>query len=238
MTTEIAASVAELSGGLVAQAGVRGTSAIFGQLFSVFLVVGTAVGAVVIAYMMYKVFKYRSEDGETRDDAPEPGELPPLEGSGRGKKLFLSFGASAVIVVTLIGWTYFAGFIPMEQGPSEEQVEDQIDVTVTGIQFNWQYEYPDGEGSIGTLTIPNNTVVRFDVTSADVMHNFGIPHFDRRTDAIPGQTTTMWIYPQETGNYTAKCYELCGTGHSQMRGEVRVVPKDEFNHWGNGTEQQ
>jgi cytochrome c oxidase subunit 2 len=237
MTTQLSVSVAGLSDGLVAQADYAGTSEIFGQLFLAFLVVGTLVGVVVIAYTLQKVYKNRSKDGETKEDKPEPGELPPLEGGGKGKKLFLSFGASAIIVVTLVGWTYFAGFIPMEQGPSETQVEDQIDVTVTGFQFGWRFTYPNGEESLGRLTVPNDTVVRFDVTSDDVMHNFGIPHFDRRSDAIPGQTTEMWIYPKETGTYTARCYELCGSGHSQMSGEVRVVPKDEFENWGNGTEQ-
>jgi len=233
MPTEITASVVGLlRGSAVAQASTRGTSEIFNQLFSAFLIVGTLVGVVVIAYALYKAYANRSEDGETRDDIPEPGEIPPLDGGGKGKKLFLSFGASAIIVISLVGWTYFAGFVPMEQGPSQEQVEDQIDITVTGFQFGWQYTYPNGETVIGEkLRIPEDTVIRFDVTSDDVMHNYGIPEFDRRTDAIPGQTTNMWILPKETGNYTARCYELCGSGHSQMAGDVEVMTKDEFEQW-------
>jgi len=234
MTTQLPVSLADLHS-LVAQADYAGTSEIFGQIFSAFLITGTLVGVVVISYTLHKLYKNRSEDGETKQDAPEMGELPPLEGGGKGKKLFLSFGASAVIVVSLIGWTYFAGFVPLEQGPSEEQVEDQIDVSVTGFQYGWSFEYPNGEESVGTLTVPNNTAVRMDVTSDDVMHNLGIPEFDRRTDAIPGQTTTMWIYPKETGTYTARCYELCGSGHSNMAAQVEVVPKSEFDNW--GTEQ-
>jgi len=219
----------------VAQAGVKNTSEIFNQLFTIFLIVGGGVGVVVMAYMLYKVYKYRSKDGETTDHAPEPGELPPLEGSGRGKKLFVSFGASAVIVVTLIGWTFFAGFVPMEQGPSEEQVEDQMEINVTGFQFGWSFEYPNGETTTGKLRVPKDTVVRFDVTSDDVMHNFGVPEFGRRTDAIPGSTTEMWIMPKETGNYTARCYELCGSGHSQMAADVQVMTQEEFDQWYNST---
>ncbi|MFP4187923.1 MAG: cytochrome c oxidase subunit II [Halobacteriales archaeon] len=231
MTTQVPVPVAGQWDGLIAQAGVDGTSEIFGQLFSAFLVVGALVGLVVIAYTLQKAYKNRSEDGETKSDTPEMGEIPPLEGGGKGRKLFLSFGASAVIVITLVGWTYFAGFIPMEQAPPEQQVEDQLDVTVVGFQFGWKYEYENGKETSGSLRVPNDTVVNMEVTSEDVMHNYGIPHFDRRADAIPGQTTTMWIYPQETGTYTAKCYELCGSGHSQMSDQVEVMPKDEFEEW-------
>jgi len=229
-----------LSSSAVAQVSTKNTSEIFNQLFLVFLVVGTLVGVVVIAYTLQKAYNYRSDDGETRENKPEPGELPPLEGSGKGKKLFLSFGASAVIVITLLGWTYFAGFVPMEQPPSEEQVEDQINVTVTGFQFGWEYMYtddPNAEPELGRLTVPKDTVIKFEVTSRDVMHNFGIPEFDRRSDAIPGQTTNMWILPKETGTYEVRCYELCGTGHSNMNSQIEVVSKEEFaesNDWYDG----
>jgi cytochrome c oxidase subunit 2 len=238
MATEIAASVVGLlSRSVVAQVSTEGTSEIFTQLFSAFLIIGGLVGVVVIAYALQKAYKYRSEDGETREDKPEPGELPPLEGSGKGKKLFVSFGASAFIVITLVGWTYFAGFIPMEQGPSEQQVEDQMEIDVTGFQFGWKYTYPNGETEPATLRVPKDTVIRFDVTSDDVMHNFGIPEFDRRSDAIPGQTTEMWILPKETGTYDVRCYELCGSGHSRMNSEIEVVSQEEFaasNDWYDG----
>jgi cytochrome c oxidase subunit 2 len=235
MPTEIAASVVGLlSSSVVAQASTRGTSEIFNQLFSVFLVVGGLVGVVVIAYTLQKAYSNRSDDGETLEDKPEPGELPPLEGGGKGKKLFLSFGVSAFIVITLVGWTYFAGFMPIEQGPSEDQIEDQMEITVTGFQFGWQYTYPNGETENAKLRVPKDTVIRFDVTSDDVMHNFGIPEFNRRTDAIPGQTTEMWILPKETGSHEILCYELCGSGHSQMTSEIEVMTQEEFDQWYDG----
>ncbi|MDZ7687479.1 MAG: cytochrome c oxidase subunit II [Halobacteriales archaeon] len=238
MPTEIAASVVGmLSSSAVAQVSTDGTSEIFTKLFSAFLIVGGLVGVVVIAYALQKAYRYRSDDGETRENKPEPGELPPLEGGGKGKKLFLSFGASAFIVITLVGWTYFAGFVPMEQAPPQEEIEDQMEITVTGFQFGWEYEYPNGETTTGTLRVPKDTVIRFEVTSDDVMHNFGIPEFDRRTDAIPGQTTDMWILPKETGTHQILCYELCGTGHSNMRGEIEVMSQEEFEQWYEGTGQ-
>jgi cytochrome c oxidase subunit 2 len=69
------------------------------------------------------------------------------------------------------------------------------------------------------------------VTSGDVMHNIGIPAFNAKTDAIPGQTTTTWFVPDETGTFQAACYELCGSGHSIMTSDVVVVESAEYQEW-------
>ncbi len=90
---------------------------VFEMIFLVFLGLGTLVGAVVIAYTLYNAYKYRDE-GETSDgdDVPTLGELP--TGGKGGKKLFVSFGLSAIIVISLIIWTY-GWLLYVEDGPQE-----------------------------------------------------------------------------------------------------------------------
>jgi cytochrome c oxidase subunit 2 len=77
------------------------------------------------------------------------------------------------------------------------------------------------------------------VTSDDVFHTFGVPELRVKTDAIPGQYTDTWFRANRTGTYEARCFELCGAGHSYMTAEVVVMPPDEFREWyestGNGT---
>ncbi|WP_440989813.1 cytochrome c oxidase subunit II [Haloarchaeobius baliensis] len=204
---------------------------LFGSIFEVFLILGTVVGVVVIGYMLYNAYKYR-DDGTApaEDDIERPtlGELP--EGGGHGRKLLLSFTLSAVIVISLILWTYWA-LLYVEAGaaqPAEPEMEDGTTVDVTGYQFGWNFEYPNGNTTEGTMYVPEGERVRIVVTSSDVMHNFGIPAFKTKTDAIPGQTTTTWFGPVEDGSYTIKCYELCGAGHSYMTGTVEVIDADEY----------
>jgi cytochrome c oxidase subunit 2 len=206
---------------------------LFGRIFEVFLILGTVVGVVVIGYMLYNAYKYR-DDGtapveETEDvERPTLGELP--EGGGHGRKLLLSFSISAIIVLSLILWTYWA-LLYVEAGaaqPAEPEMEDGTTVDVTGYQFGWRFEYPNGNTSEGTMYVPEGERVRIVVTSADVMHNFGIPAFKTKTDAIPGQTTSTWFGPVDDGRYTIKCYELCGAGHSYMTGTVEVIDADEY----------
>lgn len=210
----------------------------FGEIFLVFAGLGTLVGIVVIGYTMYNALKYRDGNGRETEEysgvvRPSLGELP--TSSGGGKKLFVSFGISAVIVVSLILWTYSA-LLYVDNGEPAER-EDALEIDVVGQQFSWIFVYPNGHEST-TLRVPKDRPVRLNVTSEDVMHNIGIPAFNAKTDAIPGQTTTTWFVPDRTGTFEASCYELCGSGHSVMTSDVIVMDRDEYREWYEGTTEE
>ncbi len=221
--------------GLLAQSGLipRGTRVfVFQRIFVVFLVLGTLVGVVVIGYMLYNAYKYRDTGQEIGDaDRMVLGELP--SGGGKGKKLFTSFALSAVVVISLVAWTY-GTLLYVEEGPSQAE---SIEIDVEGYQFGWRFVYPNGhvEDSTadGALRVPVDEAIRLRVTSTDVFHNFGIPAMKVKTDAIPGQTSETWFEASETGRYTANCYELCGAGHSYMTAPVIVMEPDEYRAWYN-----
>jgi len=229
------------AGGVVADVvlagagGIRAPAEVFQRIFLVFLALGTLVGTVVITYTLYNAYKYRyREDVDPAPDAerPQMGELP--EGGGKGKKLFLSFGLSAVIVLSLVAWTYGA-LVMVEDGPDVQSENlDSVDVHVEGYQFGWEYTYPNG-ATATTLRVPVDTVVNVSVTSRDVFHNFGIPELRIKTDAIPGQTNDAWFVAEETGTYTANCYELCGQGHSYMQTDVVVMSQSAYQDWYSNT---
>lgn len=209
----------------------RSPADIFGEIFWAFVILGTAVGIVVIGYTIYNTYKYRDGAGKAADadvERPELGELP--SGSGGGKKLALSFSLSAVIVIGLIIWTY-STLLYVEEPPD---AEDAMEIDVVGGQFSWQYHYPNGETST-TLHAPTDRLVWLNVTSRDVFHNYGIPELRTKTDAIPGQTSRTWFFANEPGNHTAICYELCGAGHSDMRGDVVIHDEGSFQEWYAGT---
>ena len=223
---------------VLAGSGVRAPADVFNDIFVVFLVLGTLVGVVVIAYTLYNAYKYRyreEKDPAPEADRPELGELP--EGGGKGKKLFLSFTLSAIIVISLVVWTY-ASLLYVEDGAAqaveETNSEEALDVHVEGFRFGWEFTYPNGH-STSELRVPRDRVVNLSVTSLDVFHNFGVPELRIKSDAIPGQTTTAWFVAEETGTYTANCYELCGSGHSYMTADVVVMSPSAYQEWYAGT---
>jgi cytochrome c oxidase subunit 2 len=222
------------SGSGVVPKGTR--TEVFGEIYTVFLVLGTIVGVVVVGYMLYNAYKYRDDGGEELKDAPTLGELP--EGGGKGKKLFLSFGLSAIIVISLIVWTYGA-LLYVEEGAvatAQEQQQAALEVEVVGFQFGWRFVYPNGHETTGTLRIPADRLVQLQATSDDVHHNFGVPELRAKADGIPGQYTSTWILTEEPGEYAAHCYELCGSGHSYMDATVIVMEPEAYQEWYEGTE--
>ncbi|WP_227356956.1 cytochrome c oxidase subunit II [Haladaptatus salinisoli] len=205
----------------------RGTRAeVFQQIFGVFLLLGVLVGAVVIGYACYAAYKYRDGNGSHEFAPPALGELP-SESEG-GRKLIYSFSLSAIIVVSLVLWTY--GTLLYVEDDSTATRENALEVKVVGSQFSWTFVYPNGHES-DTLRVPRDRPVKLTVTSSDVFHTFGVPELRVKTDAIPGQRTDTWFVGDETGTHEARCFELCGAAHSYMTAEVVVMEPDEYRAW-------
>ncbi|MXV62178.1 cytochrome c oxidase subunit II [Natronorubrum sp. JWXQ-INN-674] len=204
---------------------------VFESIFLVFLGLGTLVGIVVIAYTMYNAYKYR-DNGDAKDDdtLPTVGELP--TGGKGGKKLFLSFGISAVIVISLVVWTY--GMLLYVENPEDDFEEEPIDVEVVGDSFAWHFEYENGVQQSGTMNVPADHPVAIEVTAGDVWHSFGVTDLRVKADAIPGEYDETWFIAEEAGEqHEIECFELCGDLHSDMTGTVEVndMDGDEFEQW-------
>lgn len=215
----------------------RSQAAVFEDIFLVFLALGTLVGVVVVAYMLYNAYKYREgATPEAEFDGPTLGELP-TGGSG-GRKLFLSFAISAIIVIGLVAWTYTALLYVEEGAPEHEDIETDYDIRITGYTFFWEAEYPNGETTTTAnpndednyIAVPEGAVVELQVTGADVWHTFGVTDLRVKSDAIPGQTSHSWISVEdpEQDMYRIECFELCGAGHSDMEGTLKIYDHDEW----------
>ena len=218
------AFVAHAGGGIV-PTGSR--AFVFERIFQVFLLLGTLVGVVVVAYLLFNAYRYRAGRADDVSNPRTVGELP--TGSGGGGKLFLSFGVSAIIVVSLVGWTYVTLLYVEQDAPTAQA--DALEVEVVGYRFGWEFVYPNGHTTTGTLRVPEDRTVKLVATSRDVFHTFGIPSHNVKTDAIPGRETETWFAPDDPGRYTARCYELCGAGHSAMQATVVVMEQSAYDAW-------
>ena len=134
-----------------------------------------------------------------------------------------------VVIPTLIALGMFriglTGYL-FERRPPENAME----VKVTAFQFGWQFEYANGRQA-DMLYVPVDEPVRLSLTSQDVIHDFYVPAFKVKEDAVPGITTFLWFQAVQTGEFDVLCAEYCGVGHSAMLTKVVVLPRAEFEEW-------
>jgi cytochrome c oxidase subunit 2 len=83
----------------------------------------------------------------------------------------------------------------------------------------------------------NSTVV-VTVTGGDVIHNWNVPAFGVKQDAVPGRLAQLWFDAEAEGIYFAQCMELCGKDHAFMPIEVRVVSQEEYEAWLAGAKEE
>lgn len=81
------------------------------------------------------------------------------------------------------------------------------------------------------IAVPENKVVHVLVTATDVIHNWTIPSFGSKIDAVPGRVTATWFRATKRGIYYGQCSELCGKDHASMPIAVRVVSQANFDAW-------
>jgi cytochrome c oxidase subunit 2 len=81
-----------------------------------------------------------------------------------------------------------------------------------------------------------NRPIKILLRSVDVLHNWYVPQFRAKMDAVPGVVTFYWFEPNKVGEYEVLCAEYCGVGHYAMRGTVIVQTKQDYNQWLNEQE--
>jgi cytochrome c oxidase subunit 2 len=115
----------------------------------------------------------------------------------------------------------------------EKAQANTMEVRVVGEQFTWTFFYPGQGGkeiSSPQLYLPTNTPVRFTVQSKDVIHDFWVPAFRMKIDAVPGIDTHLRVTTTGmTGEFPVVCAELCGLGHSTMRQSAHVMSRGDFD---------
>jgi cytochrome c oxidase subunit II len=114
-------------------------------------------------------------------------------------------------------------------------------VRVTAKQFNWEVLYPGPDGKFETpddfqvdndVHVPVNKVVRVLLHSKDVIHSFFVPALRVKQDALPGgREIVVWFEVTKPGSYEIPCAELCGFGHSGMKGTLIVHDAAGYEAW-------
>lgn len=113
---------------------------------------------------------------------------------------------------------------------------EALEIFVTGKQWMWRAQHPDGQREINALHVPLGRRIKLTMTSEDVLHAYFIPAFRTKADVLPGRYTTIWFEPTKTGTFQLFCAEYCGSYHSGMIGTVTVMEPAAYQAWLSGGE--
>jgi cytochrome c oxidase subunit 2 len=185
-------------------------------LWDVLLIASVPIFVLMQTIVLYSAWKFRMRPGEELKDGP------PIHGHTKLEVVW-----TAIPAILLVGLCTYAYVVLTD---IEKAEANTMQVRVVGEQFTWNFFYEQGgrEVSSPQLYLPVNRPVEFTVQSKDVIHDFFVPAFRMKIDAVPGIDTRLRVTPTRLGEFPVVCAELCGIGHSTMRQTAIVVPADQF----------
>ena len=198
------------------------------RIHDTWIFVSIFIGAIFVlveVVLVTFIWRYRRQRRKRFEDGPQIHGATSIE---------LIWTVAPVVILFLIGGFVFYKLPGIADVPrASASGEERLEMQVTGRQFYWQYEYPNGAVAIDTLRAPAGVPVRLEITAPDedVIHSWWIPALGGKIDAIPGVTTETWFEAERPGIYEGQCAELCGLEHAKMLASVEVLPADEFASW-------
>ncbi|MBA3806917.1 MAG: cytochrome c oxidase subunit II [Solirubrobacterales bacterium] len=203
-------------------------------LYKIVLIIATVIFCAVAGALVFFLVRYRARPGHVASQ---------IRGNTRLELAWT--GAAALILVVLAALTFSslhgivtpaasgddagAIFATVDQPPAPG--DHALHIKVTGRQFVWRFDYPNGAYSYEELQVPIDTTVIVDIYSLDVNHSWWVPKLGGKFDAIPGYVNHTWFKITKPGVFTGQCAELCGQHHAQMIATVRAVPAAAWENW-------
>jgi cytochrome c oxidase subunit 2 len=195
-------------------------------LWDVLIIASVPVFVLVTVVIGFSVLNFRMRPGEEHLDGP------PIHGNTRLEVIWTAI--PAILIVGLVTYAYVV-LRNIEKAPALAAGQKERVVRVFGEQFAWTFAYNEGGKRFRSaqLYLPANESVRFDVQSKDVIHDFWVPDFRMKIDAVPGITTSYRVTPKTSaiGDHQIVCAELCGLGHAFMRQTAHVMSRADFAAW-------
>jgi cytochrome c oxidase subunit II len=185
------------------------------QLYLFLTVVTLFFTALIFSVIFYFMIRYRRRS---------PNERPkPIEGNIPLEVLWTAIPTLIVAVIFVWGsMLYFK---------NAEAPKGSMEIFITGKQWMWKVEHPEGQREINEVHVPLGRPVKLTMTSEDVIHDFFVPAFRVKKDVLPGRYTSLWFTATKVGTYHLFCAQYCGAFHAGMMGSIIVQEPSEYERW-------
>ena len=183
------------------------------RLFNITLFFTGIVFVLTHIALFWFAYKYRGQKGRVALFMPHDNRL----------EMIWTAIPAVVMTFLVVGGLQAWNTVMADVKPNEEVIE----IEATGYQFAWAIRYPGVDNKLGTkdykkisptndigqdwtdnknwddfkpteIVLPVGKKVRVRVTARDVLHNFFLPHFRVKMDAVPGMPTYFVFTPIKT----------------------------------------
>jgi cytochrome c oxidase subunit 2 len=199
------------------------------RLWWLMFYVESAVFLLVGIFVLAAIFRKR-KGGEQNTDTPDISPEPKRE-QRMTRVVVAAVGATLIILSVFLIGSYSAG--RALYSPEEAQA---LSIKITGQQWWWDVEYDmepasDIVHTANEIHIPVGELVKFRLTSTDVIHSFWVPNLSGKKDLIPGHEIVLTFQADRAGEFRGQCAEFCGYQHAHMAFTIIAEPRDKFNQW-------
>ncbi|MES2155342.1 MAG: cytochrome c oxidase subunit II transmembrane domain-containing protein [bacterium] len=209
-------------------------------LYNTIALLGTIVFTIVFVWLVVVIVRFREGSGHGR--ATHEKERHNLNAE-------ITWVVIPLIMVLWIGYAAYGGLVQLDHGIDPKDVH--IEIRITASQWNWEADYghnvrvespADLTGgpvsAANTFWVPRDEPIRFNITSADVIHAWQVLDANRAyvmfVDANPlgankynDQTVSL---PE--GDYLVQCNKMClNPGHAYMHAAIKSVPRPMYDMW-------
>jgi cytochrome c oxidase subunit 2 len=187
------------------------------NLFWIELALSALLFAVVLAWLIVALVRFRGQPG----DATEPAQV---HGNRRLEVIWTAVPALTLAVIfVLMVQTMRSVDTPPAGG---------VALRIIGHQWWWEFVYPNGQAvTANELHVPVGMPLDVTLESVDVIHDFHVPQFGWMRDTVPGKTNQMAFFVNRVGTYDGACNQYCGTQHAWMRVKVVAQSQSDFDAW-------
>ena len=207
--------------------------------------IGGGVFILVCLFMVYCIFRYQYKEGRRSEYKPEDKKLE------KGLTWLTTIGVVALLAPGLVVWN---NYIRVPENAIQVEVmawqwgwkyrlpgqDGKLGASNNRIisddnPYGLNIDDPNGKDDVfvesNELHLLKDRPVKILLRSIDVSHNFYVPQFRSKMDAVPGTITYYWFEPNKNGEYEVLCAEYCGVAHYAMRGKVVVEDEASYNKW-------
>jgi len=176
----------------------------------------------------YLIFRFRHRDGHK-------GQY--ITGEEKHQKRWISIPHLLVLVCDLF---IIVGAVRVWYDVKQNLPPADVTVRIVAQQWAWSFVHPGPDGQQGTaddiktvddLHIEVGKTYHYQLESRDVLHDFSVPVFRLKQDAIPGRVISGWWQATKTGEYDIQCAEICGIGHGLMAGRIHIESPEQHAAW-------